>query len=237
MRDVGRIVARTLRILSESIIPGKTTTRELDELAQRLLDEEEAYPAFKGYRGYPDALCVARNDQVVHGIPSDEPLEEGDIVGLDIGAVKGGYYGDGAWTYPVGEVSPEARRLLNVTKEALYQGLAQAKAGNRIGDISSAVQKYVEKNGYAVVRELVGHGVGRAVHEDPSVPNFGKPGSGPKLEVGMTICVEPMVNVGTKEVATLEDKWTVVTKDGKLSAHFEHMIAITSNGPDILTKE
>jgi len=237
MRALGKLVARILRTLDASIVPGQTTTRQLDEMAQKMLAEEDAYPAFKGYRGYPDALCVAVNNQVVHGIPSDEPLQEGDIVGLDLGAVRDGYYADGAWTFPVGEISKDAQRLLNVTREALYQGISQAKAGNRVGDISSAIQRYVEKNGYSVVRELVGHGVGRAVHEDPPVPNFGKPNAGPKLEPGMTICIEPMVNMGTKDVDYLPDKWTVVTKDGKLSAHFEHMIAITENGADILTAE
>lgn len=236
MRDLGKLVASILKRLNKAIVPGETTTRQLDELAQRFLEEAGAYPAFKGYRGYPDALCVAVNEQVVHGIPTDTPLQAGDIVGLDIGAVKNGIYADGAWTFPVGEIDKDAQRLLNVTREALYQGIAQAKAGNRVGDISSAIQRYVEKNGYSVVRELVGHGVGKAVHEDPQVPNFGKPGQGPRLEPGMTICIEPMVNVGTKEVEYLGDKWTVVTKDRKLSAHFEHMIAITNNGAEILTE-
>jgi methionyl aminopeptidase len=237
LRELGRVVAVILRRLSESIAPGRTTTRDLDNLALELLAEHGCDPAFKGYRGYPDALCVAVNDEVVHGIPSGRVLLEGDVVGLDIGVTRGGFVGDGAWTYPVGEISGEARRLLNVTRESLFQGIAQARAGNHVGDISSAVQSYVEGHGYSVVRELMGHGIGRQMHEDPPVPNFGKPGSGGKLTDGMTICIEPMVNMGTKEVTTLDDGWTVVTKDRRLSAHFEHMVAITAQGADILTVE
>jgi methionyl aminopeptidase len=237
MRDLGLLIARTLRTVSAEIVPNRTTTADLDLRVQELFAAANAYPAFKGYRGYPAATCISVNDQVVHGIPSDRVLNEGDIVGIDIGAVRDGYYADAAWSYPVGEVSAEAKRLLNVTREALFQGLAQAKAGNCVGDISSAVQRYVEGQGYSVVRELVGHGIGRAMHEEPSVPNFGRPKSGPRLEAGMTICVEPMVNAGSKEVETLSDNWTVVTKDGALSAHFEHMIAVTPTGPDILTVE
>jgi methionyl aminopeptidase len=237
LASLGRLLASILRRLAESIRPGVTTTRDLDTLALRLLEENNVYPAFKGYRGYPDALCVAVNEQVVHGIPNDKPLLEGDIVGLDIGIVRDRYYADGAWTYPVGQVSKEAQRLMNVTREALYQGIAQAKPGNRVGDISAAVQRYVENNGYSVVRELVGHGIGFAIHEDPAVPNFGRADTGPRLEPGMTICIEPMVNMGTKDVEFLDDKWTVVTRDRKLSAHFEHMVAVTQDGPLILTVE
>jgi methionyl aminopeptidase len=204
---------------------------------QELFAAEGVYPAFRGYRGYPASACVSVNDEVVHGIPGERVLREGDIVGIDLGAVKGGYYADAAWTYPVGEVSQDAKRLLNVTREALFQGLAAAKAANQVGDISNAVQKYVEMQGYSVVRDLVGHGIGRAMHEEPNVPNFGKPKTGPRLETGMTICIEPMVNAGSREVETLSDKWTVVTKDGTLSAHFEHMIVVTPTGPDILTVE
>jgi methionyl aminopeptidase len=237
MRESGRIVARTLRLVSEKIAPG-VTPRALNEMAHRLIEEEGGVPSFLNYRGFPAAACISVNEVVVHGIPNDIPLKEGDIIGLDFGVLKNGWHADGAWTFPVGSVSPEAQRLLNVSREALYQGISKAKVGNRIGDISAAVQKYVESNGYSVVRDLVGHGIGQKLHEEPSaVPNFGKAGKGEPLREGITICIEPMVNQGKFDVETLPDKWTLVTKDGKLSAHFEHTVAITRDGPEILTQE
>lgn len=237
MRAAGRIVARTLRLMSEAIVPGRTTPKELDALAHRVIGEAGATPSFLGYRGFPASACISVNEAVVHGIPDDRILEEGDIVGLDLGVFLNGFHADGAWTFPVGEISESAQRLLNVTRESLYQGIAKAKVGNRIGDVAATVQRYVESNGYSVVRDLVGHGIGRTVHEEPSVPNFGKPGKGPVLREGMTICIEPMVNEGTFKVKTLKDDWTMVSADGKLSAHFEHTVAITRGGPEILTVE
>jgi methionyl aminopeptidase len=238
MKESGRIVARTLRLVSETIVPGKSTPKELDALAARLIEEEGGVPSFLNYRGYPAATCISVNEVVVHGIPTDIPLQEGDIVSLDFGVIKDGWHADGAWTYPVGTISAEAQRLLNVTKESLYQGIAAARVGNRIGDIGAAVQKYVEKNGYNVVRDLVGHGIGRKLHDEPhNVPMFGKAGKGEILREGTTICIEPMINAGTWRVNFLEDKWTVVTADKKLSAHFEHTVAILRDGPEILTVE
>ncbi len=237
MRESGRIVARTLRLASEKIRPG-VTPAELNAFAQRLIEDEGGIPSFLGYRDFPAAACISVNEVVVHGIPDDVPLKEGDIVGLDFGVIKDGWHADGAWTFPVGTISPEAQRLLNISREALYQGINKAKVGNRIGDISSAVQRYVESNGYSVVRELVGHGIGRKLHEEPaSVPNFGKAGKGELLREGTTICIEPMVNQGKLDVVTHPNKWNIVTADRKLSAHFEHTVAITRDGPEILTRE
>jgi methionyl aminopeptidase len=237
MRESGRIVAKTLRLVSAKIAPG-VTPRELNDLADQIIREEGGIPSFLNYRGFPDATCISVNEVVVHGIPNDVPLKEGDIIGLDFGVIKDGWHADGAWTYPVGQISAEAQRLLNVSREALYQGIGKAKVGNRIGDISAAVQKYVESNGYSVVRDLVGHGIGKKLHEEPSaVPNFGKAGKGDLLREGTTICIEPMVSQGKYDVETLPDKWTLVTADGKLSAHFEHTVAITRDGPQILTQE
>jgi methionyl aminopeptidase len=237
MRESGRVLAKTLRLVSAKIAPG-VTPRELDAMAHRLIEEEGGTPSFLNYRGFPAATCISVNEVVVHGIPSDVPLKEGDVIGLDFGVLKDGWHADSAWTYPVGDISSEAQRLLNVSREALYQGINKAKVGNRIGDISAAVQKYVESNGYSVVRDLVGHGIGRKLHEEPaSVPNFGKAGKGELLREGVTMCIEPMVNEGKFEVETLPDKWTLVTADRKLSAHFEHTVAITRNGPEILTQE
>lgn len=194
MRASGRVVARTLRLMSEAIVPGKTTPAELDALAGRIVEEAGGTPSFLNYRGFPANTCISVNKVVVHGIPTNVPLEEGDIVSLDMGVLLDGWHADGAWTYAVGRIEKEAQRLLNVTEESLYQGIAKARVGNRIGDIASAVQKYVEKNGYSVVRDLVGHGIGRKLHEEPaSVPNFGYPGKGEMLKDGMTICIEPMV--------------------------------------------
>ncbi len=237
MREAGRVLARTMRVVSESIVPGKTTLLELDHLAERLITEAKCVPSFKGYRGYPAATCISVNNVVIHGIPDARVLMDGDIVDLDFGVTFDGWHADGAWTYGVGTVSERAQRLMNVTKESLYQGIAKARVGNRVGDISATVQKYVEKNGYSVVRDLVGHGIGQSLHEEPSVPNFGKPGKGPVLRAGTTMCIEPMVNEGTHKVLTLDDGWTVVTADGKLSAHYEHTVAVTDSGPEILTVE
>jgi len=238
MKESGRIVARTLRLVSETIVPGKTTPKDLDALAHRLIAEEGGFPSFLGYRDYPAATCISVNDVVVHGIPTAIPLQEGDIISLDFGVVKDGWHADGAWTYAVGTISPAAQRLMNITRESLMQGIAKARPGNRIGDIGAAVQRYCESHGYGVVRELVGHGIGQKLHEEPTnVPMFGKPGKGELLREGMTMCIEPMVNQGTHRVNFLDDKWTVVTADGKLAAHFEHTIAITKDGPEILTTE
>ncbi|MBI1331833.1 MAG: type I methionyl aminopeptidase [Armatimonadetes bacterium] len=238
MKESGRIVAKTLRQVSESIVPGRTSLLDLDSLADRLIREEGGIPSFLGYRGYPNATCIALNNVVVHGIPTSQVVQEGDIITLDFGVHKDGWHADGAWSYPIGTVSPIARKLLNVTRESLMQGIAKARPGNTVGDIGHAVQKYVESHGFGVVRDLVGHGIGQRVHEEPSnVPNFGKPGKGEKLREGMTICIEPMINEGDYQVKTLSDGWTVVTADGKLAAHFEHTVAITKAGPVILTTE
>ncbi len=237
MREAGRVVARAIRAMSEAIVPGRTTTGDLDRLAQKVVADAGGVCSFKDYRGYPAHTCISVNEQVIHGIPGNRVLRDGDIVDLDLGVTLDGWCADAAWTFPVGTVNAEVQRLLNVSKESLFQGIAKAKAGNRIGDIGAAVQRYVERNGYSVVRELVGHGIGRTVHEEPGVPNFGKPGKGVVLREGMTICIEPMVNMGTHKVCTLEDGWTIVTADGKWSAHFEHTVAITRDGPEILTAE
>lgn len=236
MREAGKILAWTLRMVSQEIQPG-VTPAQLDALAEKLIREKGAKPSFLGYRGYPASTCISVNNVVIHGIPDDNPLQEGDIIDLDFGVFKDGFHADSAWTFPVGKISKAAERLLNITQEAMWQGIAKAKVGHKVGEISSAVQKYVESNGYSVVRELVGHGIGRNLHEEPSVPNYGKPSSGALLRDGTTICIEPMVNEGTFEVETLDDGWTMVTKDGKLSAHFEHTVAVTKEGPEVLTVE
>ncbi len=237
MREAGRVVARTMRTVSETIVPGKTTLIELDALAERLILEAGCQPNFKGYRGYPASTCISVNQVVIHGIPSETVLMEGDIVDLDFGAIYEGWHADSAWTFGVGSVSESAQRLMNVTRESLFQGIAKARVGNRLGDVSATIQKYVERNGYSVVKEMVGHGIGQSLHEEPSVPNYGKPGKGPILKEGMTMCIEPMVNEGTARIVTLEDGWTVETADGRLSAHYEHTVAVTRDGPEILTVE
>ncbi len=237
IRAAGKVLARTLRLVSESIVPGKTTTADLDALTERLVAEAGGSCSFKNYRGFPASICVEPNEVVVHGIPGSMVIHDGDILGLDLGVYLDGWHADSANTYAVGTISQEAQRLLNVTKESLYQGIAKARIGNTIGDIGAAVQKYCENNGYGVVRDLVGHGIGRSVHEEPNVPNFGKAGKGITLKEGMILCIEPMINQGTYRVKQLSDKWTVVTADGKLAAHFEHTIAVTRDGPDILTLE
>lgn len=236
MRAAGALVARCLKEISESIVPGRTTTLEIDAMAEELIEKYGGISSFKNYRGYPNTACVAVNEEVVHGIPGPRVLMPGDILGIDLGVILDGWHGDAAITVPIGDqVSPEAMHLMKVTKEALYKGIEQARPGNRLSDIGHAVQTHVERNGYSVVRDLVGHGIGRSMHEDPHVPNYGKPGKGARLEEGMTLAIEPMVNAGSREVETLGDSWTVVSRDRSLSAHFEHTVAIRKNGPDILT--
>lgn len=236
LREAGQIVAEVLEELREIIITSsRITTQELDRLAESLILKRRAKPAFKGYRGFPSSLCTSVNEQVVHGIPGPYRLRSGDIIGLDLGVEFNGYYGDAAVTVTVGEASDEVQRLLQITERALYRGIKQAKAGNKLSDISYAIQSYVEKNGFSVVRDLVGHGIGKSLHEEPAVPNFGKAGQGPLLKKGMTLAIEPMVNTKSFEVKTKKDDWTVVTADGKPSAHFEHTIAIRGSKPEILT--
>jgi len=214
------------------------STQALDEVAESFIIAAGAKPAFKGYRGYPKTLCTSVNNEVIHGIPSkDTVLKQGDIISVDVGTIVDGFYGDAAITLPVGEITPETERLMRVTEESLVRGISQAHAGNRLYDISHAVQEYVELNGYSVVREFVGHGIGRSLHEDPQIPNFGPSGQGPRLKPGMVLAIEPMVNVGGSATVTQEDNWTAVTADGSLSAHFEHTIAVMPDGPWILTKK
>jgi methionyl aminopeptidase len=235
MRECGSIVRKAIKAMADAIVPDSTTTQDLDNICARVLEENGAKGSFHGYKGFPAHACISVNEEVVHGIPGPRVLRTGDIITLDVGAFKNGFHGDAAWTYAVGEIEPDAQRLLNVTRESLLQGVAQAKAGNTIGDIAHAVQSYVERNGFSVVRDLVGHGIGRNLHEDPSVPNFGRKGTGPKLKKGMTLCIEPMINEGKYDVHCLDDHWTIVTKDGKRSAHFEHMVLVTDGAPEILT--
>lgn len=235
MRNAGRIVAETLALIREHAKPG-VTTLELDRIAEKYIRAQGAIPAFKGYNGFPATLCTSVNEQVVHGIPGLRILESGDIISIDCGALIEGYFGDAAVTLPIGEVGEDLQKLLRVTEESLMSGITQAKVGNRLYDVSNAIQTHVEANGFSVVRDYVGHGIGKAMHEDPQIPNFGKPGRGPRLEVGMALAIEPMVNMGTYEVQTLKDRWTVVTKDNRPSAHFEHTVAITENGLEILTR-
>jgi methionyl aminopeptidase len=235
MREASRLVAEALVALREKSKPG-VKTGDLDRFAEAFLRERGAHPAFKGYRGYPFTLCTSINEEVVHGLPSERQLHEGDILSLDLGAIVDGYYGDAALTVPVGDISPEASRLLRVTQEALHRGIRAAVPGHHLSDISHAIQSHVEAHGFSVVRVFVGHGVGRALHEEPQIPNFGPPGRGLILKPGMVLAVEPMVNAGTHEVTILEDRWTAVSQDRSLSAHFEHTIAITEAGPEILTR-
>ncbi len=240
MREANRIVAEVLEELAAAVEPG-ITTDELDQMAEELTYKKGARPAFKGYKPhdvrYPKSLCASVNNEIVHGIPSSRRLKTGDILGLDFGVVYEGFYGDAARTVAVGQVSPQAERLLSVTREALYAGIEQARVGNRISDISRAVQRTAESAGYSVVQEFAGHGIGRRLHEDPQVPNYFKPGMpNPRLQEGMALAIEPMVNEGTAELEILDDGWTAVTADGKLSAHFEHSIAIAVDGPQILSE-
>ena len=230
MARASRVVAETLEVLKNAVHPG-ITTNELDRLAEQEIRARGARPAFKGYRSYPKTLCASVNEQVVHGIPSKRVLKEGDIIGLDLGAIVEGFYGDSAVTVVVGQGSDRNVHLLRVTEEAMYLGIKQAVVGHRLSDISHAIQQHVESAGYSVVTEFVGHGIGRQLHEEPQVPNYGKPGQGPRLQAGMVLAIEPMVNVGKAAVKVLEDRWTAVTVDGSLSAHFEHTIAIEPSGP------
>jgi methionyl aminopeptidase len=235
LRRSGRVVRELLEEMRQKVRPG-TTTLELEEYAERRIKQMGIKPAFKGYRGYPCCLCASVNNEVVHGIPSKRVLANGDIVSLDMGVIVDGYYGDSALTVPVGEISDSLKRLLRVTEESLQLAIEQARAGKRLGDISAAVQRHAEQAGYSVVREFVGHGIGRSLHEEPQIPNFGRAGHGPVLKEGMVLAIEPMVNAGTSDVRVLDDHWTAVTADGAYSAHFEHMVAITRNGPDVLTQ-
>jgi methionyl aminopeptidase len=235
MRAANALVADVLAELARMVSAGVTTS-ELDAAAEKLVREGGAEPAFKGYRGYPSTLCASVNDQVVHGIPSALALAEGDIISLDMGVKLNGYYGDSAVTVPVGRVSEEAATLLRVTQESLEKGIAQVRLGGRISDIGHAIQQHVEAHGFSVVREFVGHGIGAALHEEPQIANYGEPGRGPRLAEGMTLAIEPMVNVGRPAVKVLADGWTAVTKDGSLSAHFEHTVAVTKAGPLVLTR-
>ncbi|MTI48315.1 type I methionyl aminopeptidase [Sporosalibacterium faouarense] len=234
MRRAGRLVAETHAFLKELIRPG-ITTKELDEAAEKFIRDNKGIPAFKGYHGFPGSICASINEVVVHGIPGLKELKDGDIISIDIGTIVDGYYGDGAKTYPVGEISKEAQRLIDVTKQSFFEGIKFAKTGYRLSDISHAVQTYVEKNGFSVVRDFVGHGVGQEMHEDPQIPNFGPPGKGPRLRAGMVLAIEPMVNIGSYHVEVLSDNWTVVTVDKKLSAHYEHTVLITESEPELLT--
>ncbi len=235
MREAGRVVAQTHAEVKKAVRAG-VTTRELDRLAEEFIIKSGSKPAFKGLYGFPGTICASVNEEVVHGFPSLRKLENGDIISIDIGTEINGYFSDSAVTLPVGDVSREALDLLKVTEECLYKGIDQARDGNRLSDISNAVQTWAEKHGYGVVRDYVGHGIGAKPHEDPQVPNFGRPGRGPRLKAGMTLAIEPMINLGTHEVKTLSNDWTVVTLDKKLSAHFEHTIAITDDEPEILSK-
>ncbi|RXJ03060.1 type I methionyl aminopeptidase [Anaerobacillus alkaliphilus] len=235
MRVAGKIVALTHQELQKHVKPG-ITTKELDSIAEKFIRQHDAIPSFKGYNGFTGSICASVNEELVHGIPGDRLLKNGDIISIDIGAKYIGYHGDSAWTYAVGEISEETQKLLDVTEQSLYKGLEEAKPGERLSNISHAIQTYVESYGFSVVREYVGHGIGQNLHEDPQIPHFGPPNKGPRLKPGMVLAVEPMVNAGKRYVRTLPDNWTVVTTDGKMCAHFEHTIAIVETGFEILTK-
>jgi methionyl aminopeptidase len=234
MRYAGLIVAETLRDLRKMVEPG-ITTRELDNYAEKKIRSANAYPTFKGYRGFPASICASINDEVVHGIPSDRKLRQGDIIKIDCGATLSGYVGDAAISVGVGQISGDLERLMETTRESLFRAVEKMIPGNRLYDVSYAVQAYVEERGYSVVREFCGHGIGQRMHEDPQVPNYGRPGTGPRLKEGWVLAIEPMVNAGTHEVTVLADGWTVKTKDGRPSSHFEHTVAITDDGPLVLT--
>lgn len=234
MREAGKIVAETHEVVKDAIVPG-ITTRELDIIAEENIKKYNAVPSFKGYGGFPGSICTSLNNKVVHGIPGDEIVKEGDIISIDIGAYYKGYHGDCAKTHGVGLISEENRKLIEVTKESFYESLKFAKVGNRLSDISHTIQAHTEKNGFSVVRSLVGHGIGKDLHESPNIPNYGKPNKGPILKSGMVLAIEPMINQGSYHVYCLPDKWTIVTNDGKNSAHYEHTIAITEGDPQILT--
>lgn len=234
MRQSAQLVSRTLGMLAAEIRPG-ITTLYLDRLAETFIRDHQAKPGFLGLYSFPNTLCISVNEQVVHGIPNNKPLIEGDIISIDCGVLKNGYYGDHAYTFAVGEIAPEVQKLLDVTKESLYLGIEQMVAGKRIGDISFVIQRHTEKHGYGVVRELVGHGLGKEMHEAPEVPNYGKRGRGAVIKNGLVLAIEPMINLGTRKVKQLADGWTIVTADGKPSAHFEHNVALVDGKPDILS--
>ncbi|MEG9298724.1 type I methionyl aminopeptidase [Mangrovibacillus sp. Mu-81] len=235
MRQAGRIVALAHAELQKHILPG-ISTKELDAIAEKFIRKHDAIPSFKGYNGFRGSICASVNNELVHGIPGERVLKDGDIISIDIGAKYNGYHGDSAWTYPVGKIDDETRKLLDVTEESLYLGLKEAKPGERLSNISHSIQTFVEANGFSIVREYVGHGVGQDLHEDPQIPHYGPPNKGPRLKPGMVLAIEPMVNAGSRYVRTLSDNWTVVTVDDKMCAHFEHTIAITEEGYEILTK-
>lgn len=234
IRKSNQIVAKILAELGRMIIPG-VQTKELDEYAELRVKEMNAIPAFKGYRGYPASLCTSINEEIVHGIPSSRRLRDGDIISLDFGVLYEGYYGDAAVTYPVGEITPKAKKLIKAAEETFYKGMEQMKPGKRISDISFAIQSHVESQGFSVIRAFVGHGIGLSLHEEPQVPNFGPPGRGPKLKSGMVLAIEPMIAMGDWDVEILDDNWTAITRDRSLSAHYEHTVAITQKGPEILS--
>jgi len=234
MRESALIVSKTLGMLAKEVKPG-VTTLQLDKLSEAFIRDHGAIPGFLGLYDFPNTLCMSPNSQIVHGIPNNEPLLEGDIISIDCGALKNGFYGDHAYTFEVGEVTPEVKKLLEVTKQSLYEGIREYKAGNRVGDVGYAIQKYAEDHGYGVVRELVGHGLGSVMHEDPEMPNYGKRGRGKKFVEGMVVAIEPMINMGTKSINQLNDGWTILTKDGKPSAHFEHDVAIVNGKPELLS--
>ena len=234
IKKSNQIVAKILTELRRMIAPG-VQTKKLDEYAEVRVKEMNAIPAFKGYRGYPASLCTSINEEIVHGIPSSRRLRDGDIISLDFGVLYEGYYGDAAVTYPVGEITPKVKKLIKAAEETFYKGVEQMKPGKRISDISFAIQSYVESQGFSVIRAFVGHGIGLSLHEEPQVPNFGLPGRGPKLKSGMVLAIEPMIAMGDWDVEILDDNWTAITRDGSLSAHYEHTVAITQKGPEILT--
>lgn len=234
MRESALIVSKTLGMLAAEVKPG-VTTLHLDKLAEEFIRDHGAEPGFLGMYDFPNTLCMSPNAQVVHGIPNDKPLEEGDIISIDCGAKKHGFYGDHAYTFPVGKIDPETEKLLQVTKESLYVGIREFKAGNRVGDVGFAIQQYAEKHGFGVVRELVGHGLGEKMHEDPEMPNYGKRGRGKKFVEGMVVAIEPMINAGTHRIKQLKDGWTILTADNKPSAHFEHDVALIDGKPELLS--
>ncbi len=234
MRESALIVSKTLGVLASAVKPG-VTTLQLDKIAEEFIRDQQAIPGFLGLYDFPNTLCMSPNAQVVHGIPNNTPLENGDIISIDCGALKNGFYGDHAYTFQVGEVAEETKKLLQVTKESLYAGIREFKAGNRVGDVGFAIQDYCESHGYGVVRELVGHGLGRKMHEDPEMPNYGKRGRGKKFKEGMVVAIEPMINLGTHKTKHLKDGWTILTADGKPSAHFEHDVAIVNGKPELLS--
>lgn len=234
IRESAQIVSKTLGMLAKEVKPG-VTTLQLDKMAEEFIRDHGAHPGFLGMYDFPNSLCMSPNAQVVHGIPNDKPLVEGDIISIDCGALKNGFYGDHAYTFAVGEVAPEIQKLLEVTKESLYVGIREFKAGNRVGDVGYAIQKFTEDHGYGVVRELVGHGLGAKMHEDPEMPNYGRKGRGKKFVEGMVVAIEPMINLGTRRIEQLPDGWTILTADNKPSAHFEHDVALIDGKPELLS--